>query len=455
MTGDGEVVATPIGSALIIGLAVTGRAMARALRARGVRVVAIDDHPTPEGREAAESLGVELLDVPDPEALAALVGTVDTVLPSPLVPERHPALAAARAQGVPVRSEFDLAAWWDERPLVAITGTDGKTTVTTLVTAMLDASGIHALDVGNTDVPLVEAIDRDDLDAFVVEASSFRLGHTVQFSPQVATWLNFAPDHLDVHGSIEGYEAAKARLWADLAPGAVAVANIEDPVVMAHVPDGARVVTFGAGGDVARHGDVLRTAEGDDIVTVDELWRALPHDVANALAASATALAAGASLDGVRRALREFRGLPHRVELVGEWDGVRWYDDSKATVPHATSAAVRGLDRVVLIAGGRNKGIDLSALADAVDRVRAVVAIGEAAPEVADAFAGQVPVVTVTTSMADAVAEAAALAQPGDTVLLSPGCASFDWFAGYHQRGQAFQDAVRGLARPDAGVAAP
>jgi UDP-N-acetylmuramoylalanine--D-glutamate ligase len=438
------------GRALLIGFAVTNQAVARALLARGAEVVATDDHPTAATRAAAESAGVELIEAPDDARLGALVASVDAVVPSPLVPERHPVFALAARAGVPVLSEFDLARAWDERPLVAITGTDGKTTVTTLVTEMFEASGVRAAAVGNTEVPLVEAIDDPDVEVFVVEASSFRLGHTRRFSPRVATWLNFAPDHLDVHGSLASYEAAKARIWAHLPPAATAVANADDPVVMRHLPDGVDTVTFGLGSgpdaaDVHPVGDDLVTADGRLLVRIDELHGTLPHDVANALAASATALAGGASLDGVRRALRSFRGLPHRVAAVGEWHGVRWYDDSKATAPHATLAALRGFESVVLIAGGRNKGLDLTVLAAEADRIRAVVAIGEAATEVEAAFAGDGPVVTVTTGMEDAVAVADDLARPGDVVLLSPACASFDWFGSYHERGEAFTSAV--LAR--------
>ncbi len=242
-------------------------------------------------------------------------------------------------------------------------------------------------------MPLVAAIDRPDLDVFVVEASSFRLGHTRRFEPAVATWLNFADDHLDVHDTLEAYEDAKARIWSDLGPDrGVAVANADDPVVMArrnprlshrHLrrrpPGRLPPRRRRAGGAVA----------ATTIVERGELWRDLPHDVTNALAASATALEGGATLDGVRQVLRTFAGLPHRVELVAEADGVSWYDDSKATAPHATLAAVRGFASVVLIAGGRNKGLDLSVLAAAADHLRAVVAIGEAADEVVAAFDGR------------------------------------------------------------------
>jgi len=194
---------------------------------------------------------------------------------------------------------------------------------------------------------------------------------------------------------------------------------------------------------------VLRTPDGSEIVDVASLRRSLPHDVANALAASAAGLAAGADLDGVRSALLEWEGFPHRVALVGDAGGVQWYDDSKATNPHAALAALRGFGSVVLIAGGRNKGLDLAVLADAADRVRAVVAIGDAAPDVEKAFAGLRPV-TVASSMDDAVRAAAAYAERGDAVLLSPGCASFDWYRSYGERGDDFQRAVSELLDEEA-----
>ncbi len=434
---------------LIVGYGVAGQALTRALVVRGSTPQVVDDHPSDEALAAAESAGVTVIAAPTDEQLEALLGGADAVLPSPGVPDDHRALALAEDAGLPVLSEYDLARLWDRRPVVAITGTNGKTTVTMLVTAMLEASGRHARGVGNLEVPLVAAIDDPSVDVFVVEASSFQLGHTQRFEPAVATWLNFAPDHLDVHASIDAYERAKARIWADLGEDSVQVANAADAVVVAHLADGARRVTFGSGpdADFRLDGDDLVTPDGDVIVARRELARDLPHDLDNALAATATALAAGASLDGVRAALRDFRGLPHRVELVGEWCGVRWYDDSKATAPHATEAAVSGFDSVVLIAGGRNKGIDLTPLARLAPNLRAVVAIGEASAEVAEAFAGLVPVVGARDDMAQAVEAAASLAQDGDVVLLSPGCASFDWYRGYHERGEDFHRQVLARAR--------
>ena len=432
------------GPALVLGLGVTGRAVARALRARNVEVVVVDDRPGPEARRCADELGLALVEAPDADRLAAVMDGVSSLLPSPGVPERHPAFALAAAAGVRLVGELDLAAAWDVRPCLAVTGTNGKTTVTTLVTAMLRASGIVAIDAGNTEVPLVSAIDDPVPEVFVVEASSFRLAPLRRFRPTAAAWRNFAPDHLDVHLDLASYEAAKANLWARAEGDDLAVANADDPVVMAHVPTGARVETFGLArrGDWYEDGGTLRGPGGQDVLAVADLPRTLPHDIANALAATATARGGGASLDGARAALTSFSGLPHRVTPVGEADGVSWFDDSKATAPHATVAAVSSFDSVVLIAGGRNKGLDLGSLADLVPRLRAVVAIGDAADEVAAVFEGRVPVVTAGSKGA-AVAAAREAARAGDTVLLSPGCASFDWYGSYAERGDDFARAVR------------
>jgi UDP-N-acetylmuramoylalanine--D-glutamate ligase len=224
------------------------------------------------------------------------------------------------------------------------------------------------------------------------------------------------------------------------------VVNADDPVVMAqaaHAP--SRVVTFGleAPADFTVADGWLRGPDGP-LLEVGALARSLPHDLSNALAASAAALAAGASREAVQSTLAGYAPLPHRLTLVAYSGGVRWYDDSKATNPHAAVAAVKGFDSVVLLAGGRNKGLDLSELGEVADRVRAVVALGEAAPQVAAAFAGKRPL-RIAGSMTEAVAAAAEVARPGDVVLLSPGCASFDWYRNYAERGDDFVAAVHDL----------
>jgi UDP-N-acetylmuramoylalanine--D-glutamate ligase len=276
--------------------------------------------------------------------------------------------------------------------------------------------------------------------------SSFQLAFAESFRPVVAVWLNLAPDHLDWHGDVDAYVAAKARVWANQTPTDVAVVNADDPVVMARAASApSRVVRFGLQNE-AEYTVVdgwLRGPNGP-ILEVAALSRSMPHDLSNALAASAAALAAGATVAGVRTALTSFAPLPHRLSLVAYAGGVRWYDDSKATNPHAAVAAVRGFESVVLVAGGRNKGLNLGELSEIAGRLRAVVAIGEAANEVAAVFEGRVPV-HMAGSMVDAVATAADTARPGDVVLLSPGCASFDWYRSYAERGDDFASAVHAL----------
>ena len=408
--------------------------------ARGWDVTAVEDNPTDATRERAEAVGVALH---GPDDALALVDAAEVLVPSPPVPYGHPAIQRALERGIKVWTEFELAAQWSDVPIVAITGTDGKTTVTTLVERMLTASGKRTEAVGNNETPLVDVLDRD-LDVIVVEASSFRLQFIETFRPRVGAWLNLAPDHLDWHGTMEHYGAAKARIWENQTPDDLAVANADDDEVMRYVRKAhSRLETFGLGnGDWHVQGNRLIQPDGEVLLTTNELWRSLPHDLSNALAASAAALGGGATRDGVRDALRAFRGLPHRVSLVGDHGGVQWYDDSKATGPNAVRAAVRAFDSVVLIAGGRNKGVDLGALADEIDRIRGVVAIGESAAEVEAVFAGRRPVVTAT-SMDEAVTRAADMARRGDAVLLSPGCASFDWYSSYAERGDDFARAVR------------
>jgi UDP-N-acetylmuramoylalanine--D-glutamate ligase len=324
-----------------------------------------------------------------------------------------------------------------------------------LAAAILTASGRRAVAAGNIGVPLLEAVGQP-ADVLVAEVSSFQLQFTESFRPDVSCWLNLAEDHLDWHPSMDHYRSAKARIWSSQRDGDVAVINADDPAVIAAagdpdtgVPQGVARRTFSIAGRADFHVDRGRVLVGPGevpLVEAGRMRRALPHDVANALAAAACALAVGATAEGCREALERFETLPHRVQLIGEAGQVRWYDDSKATTPASVLAAVAGFDSVVLIAGGRNKGLDLGALAGAVPPVRAVIAIGEASGDVEHAFLGLAPV-TRAASMADAVAAAAAEARAGDAVLLSPGCASFDWYHSYAERGDDFARLVTAQLR--------
>ncbi|MEZ5244412.1 MAG: UDP-N-acetylmuramoyl-L-alanine--D-glutamate ligase [Acidimicrobiales bacterium] len=426
--------------ALLVGMGITNRAVAGALLRRGHRIVAIDDRVDDELRTAAADLGLELVESPSTETLRDLAVDADFVVPAPGLPESHVAFSL----GLPVVSELDLAAAWDKRPIAAITGTNGKTTVVELCVAALEQAGIRAIAAGNTDVPLVAAIDQVDIDVFVVEASSFRLAQVQSFAPQVGTWLNFAPDHLDIHRDLATYEAAKAQVFARIAPGGTAVANASDPTVMRHLPTDRTVVTFGSpGADWHQAGDKLVGPDGP-FTTTDRMWRSLPHDIEDLLAVAATVVALGAPVSAVAAAAERFSGLPHRVTPVAEIDGSMYFDDSKSTTPHATVAALRGFDRVVLIAGGRNKGIDLGELSEGGAHIHAVVAIGEAADDIVAVFAPTHTVVRAD-SMDEAVAAARVLAIGGCPVVLSPACASFDWYRNYGERGDDFTRAVRAL----------
>ena len=449
------------GPVLVVGMGVTGCAVARALAARGHGVVAADDRPIEAARVAAEA-GValaEVHDAADVELLKSLVAPAAAVVPAPGVPPHHPCYSLADAAGVPVVSELDLAAQWDGRPMAAVTGTNGKTTVTTLVEHMLNRSGISAIGAGNTDIALVDAIS-SGVDTFVVEASSFRLHRARLFAPAVAVWLNLAPDHLDWHPDLDDYAASKARIWAHQGSSDVAVVPYGDAVIepwTAHIT--ARKVTFAttdaldAPADVRYAAGVL-TAYGRPLAEAADLPRKHPHDLSNAAAAAAVALEMGASADAVTAALRSFTGLAHRLAFAGRVGGVSFHNDSKATAPHATVAALTGFSDAILIAGGRNKGLDLDDLAEASPHVRGVVAIGESADDVIASFSlrgKRQPELRQAVSMPEAVEIAYRMAQPSGDVVLSPGCASFDWYSSYRDRGQHFIAAVNDLRARQAG----
>ena len=439
---------------LVVGLGVTGEAVARRAAAEGP-VTVVDDRPGASGFEERAGrlagLGVSVVPAPAAGELARLVRGADLVVPSPGVPESHPVYGLAAEAGVALHSEIELAGEAARRlgrTLVAVTGTNGKTTVTTLIAGILSASGIAAVAAGNIGRPLVDAV-HDDTDVVVAEVSSFQLRFTATFRPRVAVLLNVAEDHLDWHPDFDAYLAAKARVFACQGGDDLLVHNADDDAVArvaAAAP--ARAVTFsrrpGAPGGYRVVDGALTAPDGSAYLAVADLARAGPHDVANALAATAAAFDLGATVAAAAQVLGSFPGLPHRVAPVGQSGGVTFVDDSKATNPAATLAALAGFDSVVLVAGGRNKGLDLGVLAREAGRIRAVVAIGEAAGEVERAFDGVRPVFPAG-SMAEAVRRAAALARPGDTVLLSPACASFDWYAGYGARGDDFAREVAAL----------
>jgi UDP-N-acetylmuramoylalanine--D-glutamate ligase len=445
---------------LVIGLGATGDAAVAWAMAAQHEVVVLEDQPGGDAyRERARravASGAELLETPAPELVAARASAVDLVIPSPGVRPDHPAIVAATVAGVPVRSEVDVAverlrARTAPPCLVAVTGTNGKTTVTTMIAAMCEEAGLRSTAVGNIGRPIIDATE-DDADVVVAEVSTFQLEFTTDaFVPDIAVLLNVAQDHIDWHDTVEDYAAAKARVFAHQGAGDVLIVNHDDPVAWDLAQSArAQVVPYTRGapepGGYGVADGVLVGPEGD-LAAVPSSGAA--HDIDNGLAAAAAALRAGADVPAVARTLAGWTGLPHRVQFVADVDGVHYVDDSKATNGHAAASALEGFESVVLIAGGRDRSRDLGLLRKFAPRLRGVVAIGEATETVEAVFEGLVPVERAL-SMRRAVRTAASRAQRGDTVLLSPGCASLDWYESYAARGDDFAREVALLAKEGA-----
>jgi UDP-N-acetylmuramoylalanine--D-glutamate ligase len=446
---------------VVVGLGKTGLSCARWLHARGDEVAVMDSRTAPP---ALAQLQSELPDVAlllggfDPAPLAA----ADEIVVSPGVPLSTAALQAAAARSVPLIGDVELFARNTTQPTIAITGSNGKSTVTTLVGQMLRAAGINVAVGGNLGIPVLDLL-RKNADWYVLELSSFQLETTDSLQLRAATVLNLSPDHLDRYPSLDAYGAAKARIFKHAAR---AVINRDDPVAAGLAADVDEQIGFSLSQPVSttdfglvRHdGDQLWIARGERLLMrANEVRAPGRHNLANALAALALADTAGVDPILACESLRTFAGLPHRSEWVAERHGVRWINDSKGTNPGATAAALAGIvgdsrdrhanGRAVLIAGGDAKGAQFASLAPVVrECARAVVLIGRDAPLLEAALAGTVPI-EHAASMQQAVELAAALAQPGDAVLLSPACASFDMFNDYQHRGRAFADAVLGLTR--------
>ena len=431
------------------GLGLTGRALTEALTSRGHGVTVADDHPKSR-RALADALGVGLVDSKSLVELEKIVTGATVVVVSPGIPPHHHLQRISDERGVPVVSELDIGALWDERPRAAVTGTNGKTTVTELTSRILERSGIKAAAVGNTDTPFVGAIadESNESEVFVVETSSFALHRAQYFRSHAAAWLNLSPDHLDWHGDFESYAIAKSKVFRDQRPSDFAILPHEREALDPWLgPIQSQIVTFGLMAGDIHCTETELIAHGEKVIDLSDLRLSRPHDCLNACAAIALGLSMGASLHGAQQVLSEFEGLPHRMEFVKSVKGVRIFNDSKATTPHATIAGLEGFDAVVLIAGGRNKGLDLTALAAAKPLLRAVVAIGESSDIVVKVFGEDIPVV-VSDSMGDAVDKAFKFAeQSGADVVLSPACASFDWYGSYSERGDDFKHIVHRLER--------
>ncbi len=428
----------------IVGLGASGIAAARLCRARGAVVHGYDEAATLS--EAALALAAEGVALHRGPLQAGALAAAELVVISPGVPEREAVLEVER-RGAEVISEVELASRFSPLPWVLVGGTNGKSTVTALCHRMLEESGLRAFIGGNFGTPACEAVDRE-LDVVVVELSSFQAERVPTLHAKVNVLLNVTEDHLDRYPSFEAYAAAKGNPFVTMTADDVAVIPAGDPVCAAQAArGGARLVTFSITepAAVCLAGDALRY-EGGEVALASVRLRGR-HNLSNACAAIAAARAVGATSEGIERALAGFTGLAHRHALVAEREGVRFYDDSKATNVGAAVAALEGLEeaRAVLIAGGRDKLGDYEPLVRALaERGRAVVVIGEAAERIAAAVGDVVPVERAE-SLAAAVQVAARLAAPGDAVLLSPACSSYDMFTSYKARGEAFVAAVRAL----------
>jgi UDP-N-acetylmuramoylalanine--D-glutamate ligase len=452
---------------LVLGLGETGLSIARWIARQGGAVCAADTRAAPPALDALRA-AVPQAQVTTGPFTPALLDGVGLVAASPGVPLTEPLVAAALARGLEVVGDVELfARFLAANPgprVIAITGTNGKSTVTALAGAMCRTAGVDCEVAGNISPAVLAALaarlDAGRLpEAWVVELSSFQLETTASLRPSAATVLNISADHLDRYASLTGYAAAKARIFAG---GGVQILNRDDPATLAMRLAGRRVVTFGLDpapdhedfGLLKVFGEPWLAMGGTPLMPVRDMRLAGLHNAANALAALALCRAIGLPLAPLAEALRRFAGLPHRVERVAEIDGVTFYDDSKGTNVGSTVAALAGLGRqlngsggkVVLIAGGDGKQQDFAPLAGAVaGNTRAVVLIGRDAPSIERALRAAGTPVERAASMQDAVARAFEAARAGDVVLLSPACASFDMFANYHQRGEAFCAAVKAL----------
>ncbi len=438
---------------LVCGVGVAGGSAARALLACGADVT-LTAHSESAAVASLVASGARWSG-----RLAALPAELDLVVASPGVRPRDPLLLAAAGRGLPVWGEVELA--WQLRsdassPWLVLTGTNGKTTTVRMLEAMLRAAGLRTAAVGNVGEPLIDAVRADPAyDVLAVEVSSQQLEFAPSMVPAAGALLNLAPDHLDWHGSMSAYEDAKRRVWN----GDVRIGNLDDPRVAQLLPAGSAGFTLGVptvGQLGVVDGQLVSRAFGDDGLVLAGVADVRPpgrHNVANALAAAALARAHGVAAEAIAAGLRAFVPDPHRNALVGTRGGVAWVDDSKATNPHAALASLTAYPRVVWIAGGQLKGVDVSDLVRATaSRLRAAVLLGQDRDLVAAALARHapdVPVIVVDTThdgaMTEVVRAAAGFARPGDTVLLAPAAASYDMFAHYGARGDAFAAAVHDL----------
>jgi UDP-N-acetylmuramoylalanine--D-glutamate ligase len=449
---------------LIVGLARTGIAVSLFGAGYGACVTATDEKPASALGSALEKLraaGVSLaLGGHDP----AIFLDPDLIVLSPGVPARLPALLKARAKGIPVWSEIELAWRFLRGKLIAITGSNGKTTTTSLVAHILMTAGIPTLLGGNIGTPLLELVERSsDSTVTVAEVSSFQLEIIEAFRPEIGVLLNLTPDHLDRHASFEEYAAAKMRMFENQLERDAAILNADDPEVTRRMPSRPHAYWFSrqkrvAAGAFLQGDQIVFRQEGEEtpIARRSEIPLSGEHNVENVLAACTAAYLAGAKPSAIAAGVKSFPGVEHRLEFVAEITGVRYYNDSKAT---NVDAAVKALESfvgpLIVILGGKDKGSPYTPLRELLtSRARHAILIGTAAEKIAADLESAVPL-DRTETLDHAVEKAASLARPGDTVLLAPACSSFDQFENYEHRGRVFKQLVAALESRIAGVRGP
>ena len=432
----------------VVGLGQSGVAAARVLLSEGAHVRVSEQRPASEVRDTtAAAARAEILSgghAPDH------LDGADLLVVSPGVPESAPVISWAEQRGIPVISELEVGARLARSPYVAVTGTNGKTMITRLIAEAMRRAGIDAIACGNVGYPFSLAA-AEGHEALVVEASSFQLRFHQTFHPQVSALLNLAEDHTDWHGSPQSYADAKRRIYLRQVGADVHVGNRDEgPAAAVSREAGCRVVWFTSGvpapGEAGFQDGELVWQGTDERRSLGVPFSTAPSHLANAAAAAAVAISFGVDPDAVGSAVRETGPPAHRGETVAEVAGVRFVDDSKATNPHAALSTIRGFRDAILICGGRSKGVDLSPMADAIPHVAGVVLVGEAAAELRGIFGDRVPVRTAS-SIEEAVAHAHAMASPGTSVVLAPGCSSWDMFRDYAERGDRFAAAAAALER--------
>ncbi|MBL0387999.1 UDP-N-acetylmuramoyl-L-alanine--D-glutamate ligase [Tumebacillus sp. ITR2] len=440
---------------LVLGLARSGAAAARLLHHNGAEVTVNDQKDLSDDPLAAElqALGIEVIGGGHPEGIVH--PGLALVVKNPGIPYKAAPVRQALELGIPVVTEVEVAYGFSKAPLIGITGSNGKTTTTTLVGKMLEAADLKPVVAGNIGLALSEVAESVTADQWLVaELSSFQLMGTRAFRPKIGALLNLSPAHLDYHGTYEEYRDAKYRLFANLGPSDIAVLNWDQEDVRAAAKGmQARVVPFSASevleeGVFVKDGHIHAILNGKNVplLPVAEVGLAGEHNLQNVLAAAAISLAAGASADAIAEVARTFRGVEHRTEYVTTKNGVDFYNDSKATNAAAATQAITAFPSVVLIAGGLDRGMDFQELVPVFQKhVKHVVAIGQAA----ERFLNVANLAGKTAEKADsletAVQLAALRAEAGDTVLLSPACASWDMFGSFEERGSMFKKAVHTL----------